>query len=241
LRALRAVQSPCRREQFQQFGSSSPVGHRWCRCSRADEVTTRCQVFRELAEKRSQAPANPIAHYRCSHMAAECERHTRLVQAAVGRKSHPQQLAVEATTAAQRCEVGPAAARIDQALSRCRPLRRRAFTIARPARVDMRWRKPCRRARLRLCGWYVRFTLQPPGGSGRGQCRELRCGGRSVPGPRPESTDSLGALVRGGTGVRRSRLAPSGPTIRARQVRSIRAQSHATGTRSPLTCGAAAQ
>src|SRR2546421_4878327 len=30
--------------------------------------------------------------------------------------------------------------------------------MARPARVDMRWRNPWRLARFRLLGWYVRFT-----------------------------------------------------------------------------------
>src|SRR5688500_8362939 len=33
--------------------------------------------------------------------------------------------------------------------------------MARPARVDMRWRKPWFLARLRLFGWNVRFTKRP--------------------------------------------------------------------------------
>jgi len=33
--------------------------------------------------------------------------------------------------------------------------------MARPARVDIRCRNPWRFARLRLFGWYVRFTLPP--------------------------------------------------------------------------------
>ena len=40
-----------------------------------------------------------------------------------------------------------------------RPLRRRAARIARPAFVDIRFRKPCVLARFRLFGWYVRFTV----------------------------------------------------------------------------------
>src|SRR5690606_12963463 len=40
----------------------------------------------------------------------------------------------------------------DQADSLLRPLRRRAFSTARPARSAMRWRKPWRRARRRLLG-----------------------------------------------------------------------------------------
>jgi hypothetical protein len=47
----------------------------------------------------------------------------------------------------------------DQADSRDRPLWRREFTMARPALVRMRLRKPCLRARLRTFGWYVRFIV----------------------------------------------------------------------------------
>jgi len=42
---------------------------------------------------------------------------------------------------------------VDQADRRCRPLRRRFLRIARPARVDIRCRNPCLRARRRLFGW----------------------------------------------------------------------------------------
>ena len=38
-----------------------------------------------------------------------------------------------------------------------RPFRRRAARIARPARVLIRWRKPCVLARRRLFGWNVRL------------------------------------------------------------------------------------
>jgi hypothetical protein len=44
-----------------------------------------------------------------------------------------------------------------QADSSRRPLRRRAATIARPARVRIRNRKPCVFARRRLFGWNVRL------------------------------------------------------------------------------------
>lgn len=49
-----------------------------------------------------------------------------------------------------------------QADSRCRPRRRLARSTLRPARVDIRCRKPCRLARLRLLGWKVRFTGELP-------------------------------------------------------------------------------
>ena len=50
-------------------------------------------------------------------------------------------------------------ARPCQAVSLRRPLPRRPATMARPARVRMRRRKPCTRARRRLFGWKVRLPL----------------------------------------------------------------------------------
>jgi hypothetical protein len=47
----------------------------------------------------------------------------------------------------------------DQADNARRPLRRRLDTIERPARVRIRRRKPCTRARRRLFGWKVRLPL----------------------------------------------------------------------------------
>ena len=47
----------------------------------------------------------------------------------------------------------------DYADSFARPFLRRAATIARPARVLMRVRKPCLRARRRLFGWNVRLPF----------------------------------------------------------------------------------
>jgi len=54
--------------------------------------------------------------------------------------------------------IPPDQAREDQTVSWWRPLSRRAFKTARPARVRIRARKPCVLARLRWFGWYVRFT-----------------------------------------------------------------------------------
>jgi hypothetical protein len=47
-----------------------------------------------------------------------------------------------------------------QAESFVRPLRRRAATMARPARVRIRRRKPCVRLRRRLLGWNVRLLTR---------------------------------------------------------------------------------
>jgi len=60
----------------------------------------------------------------------------------------------------ERC---PAIDRADHALSLCRPLWRRERRTALPPRVDMRARKPCFIARLRLLGWNVRLTIWTPG------------------------------------------------------------------------------
>jgi len=76
---------------------------------------------------------------------------------------------------------GPQSARTAQADSFSRPLRRRFARMARPARVRMRRRKPCLRARRRLLGWYVRLLT---GGSSRRGWSHLR---RSLPGLRSAS------------------------------------------------------
>jgi hypothetical protein len=47
---------------------------------------------------------------------------------------------------------------VRQAERRARPLARRFLSTARPARVLIRARKPCLRARRRLLGWNVRFN-----------------------------------------------------------------------------------
>jgi hypothetical protein len=52
----------------------------------------------------------------------------------------------------QSLELGAPCKPPDQADSRARPRARRAFKMARPARVLMRWRKPCFLARRRLLG-----------------------------------------------------------------------------------------
>jgi hypothetical protein len=58
-----------------------------------------------------------------------------------------------------RADSTPRNPRSDQAVSARRPLRRRSDTTARPARVRMRSRNPCTRARRRLFGWKVRLPL----------------------------------------------------------------------------------
>ena len=61
-----------------------------------------------------------------------------------------------------RAPAHPGLGRQNQALSRARPLWRRAARTARPARVRMRSRKPCVLARRRLFGWNVRLLTGAP-------------------------------------------------------------------------------
>ena len=68
-----------------------------------------------------------------------------------------------------------------------RPLARRRLRIARPARVDIRARNPCRRFRRRTFGWKVRFT-------------EVREGVRDAVGPcRPPGQYREARLPAGGS------------------------------------------
>ncbi len=77
---------------------------------------------------------------------------------------------------------------------RLRPLRRRAARILRPPAVEVRLRNPCLLRRLRLLGWYVRFTnasssewkSRPPDGSrgargAEGKCPSPACQGHFWP------------------------------------------------------------
>ena len=57
--------------------------------------------------------------------------------------------------------VGRMSVRRIYALRTARPLRRRAARTRRPPLVAMRARKPWVLLRLRLFGWYVRFTIPP--------------------------------------------------------------------------------
>jgi hypothetical protein len=75
-----------------------------------------------------------------------------------GSKADPQRTtAHRASVAPEELEVVPSTQSADQADRRARPFRRRAEMMARPARVCIRFRKPCFLARRRVLGWYVRF------------------------------------------------------------------------------------
>ena len=75
------------------------------------------------------------------------------------------------TIATEPIECRRAAYPPDQADNLRRPRRRRAFTTALPPRLLIRFRNPCRLARRRTFGWYVRFTTAPPCAGPTRSCR----------------------------------------------------------------------
>jgi hypothetical protein len=79
-----------------------------------------------------------------------------------------------------------------QAVSLARPRRRRFRTIRWPARVRMRTRKPCLRARRRLLGWNVRFTTGPLDRIGLETRQAHRARGRAPGDPRPRDRRRVG-------------------------------------------------
>ena len=91
---------------------------------------------------------------------------------------HSEPHARSASVAPEPCEHRTVPDAPDHAERRTRPLARRDLMMARPARVDIRCRNPWRLARLRLFGWYVRFTLPP-------DFLAPRSGRRHMPSARP--------------------------------------------------------
>ena len=134
----------CRSEFVErQFGSV------W---SRADQVDPWWNV--EICQQRPKATAQSIAGYRRPQCATYREGHTRRLYVGVGDRGAPQWVDPNTNTFSPEAdECVSLADPIDQAERRARPLARRDFRTARPARVLMRARKPCLRARRRLLGW----------------------------------------------------------------------------------------
>lgn len=128
----------------------------------------------------TKPPANPVSHHRLADATAHDESNLRRLIAAwpYGKVSDKQRPAEPATATYRGLEVRtaphprrrrqhrtpPSSRRCDagQTLTRARPLRRRAASIARPARLRMRSLNPCVFARLRLFGWNVRLLTKTP-------------------------------------------------------------------------------
>ena len=135
---------------------------------RSNEVGTRFQGSIAL-NHRPEAPAEPIPRHRITASLIDGvgdEGTRQWFPGVTGVKTHPDwPSSCSALWSSQVVEVLTAADTSDRltgqltyALIRWRPLRRRDFSTARPALVDIRARKPCFFARRRVLGWKVRFT-----------------------------------------------------------------------------------
>jgi hypothetical protein len=134
-----------------------------------DQVRTGVQsatLAVDLAQCRPKAPPNPIPDdgradpspdaVRDPYVAPRGRSGRRLVgEVDHGHRTPPGAPPITPERVERRTIADPS----DQADSRARPLWRLARMMAWPERVRMRSRKPCRLARLRLLGWYVRFTF----------------------------------------------------------------------------------
>ena len=124
----------------------------------AEEVVACWQLAAEgrRAQHDPQLASYTIANHGRSERATERERHPRRRRAVwrIEEVGAPQHSGPSAPTIGRDAREGAALSDApDQADRRCRPLARRAFNTARPARVLMRLRKPCFLARRRLFGW----------------------------------------------------------------------------------------
>jgi hypothetical protein len=114
------------------------------------------QPGRDIAgtQHRPQAAAQSVAGDGRPGGAADREPHSGRNHSGIGDEGAPQRIDPQADAFSPKTDEGvslldPA----DQADRRARPLARRDLSTARPARVLMRARNPCLRARRRLLGW----------------------------------------------------------------------------------------
>lgn len=111
-------------------------------------------------DDRTQPAPQPVAAYGVANRSADGERDAQGYGVGIVEVAAPQGLGSGSAAGTDQLLERPALANPpNQADSRVRPLRRRALMIARPARVRMRARNPCLRARRRVFGWNVRFTI----------------------------------------------------------------------------------
>lgn len=101
----------------------------------------------------AQLSADAVAFDGRPDGAPDRERHTRPVACPVVTDDGDGTGSCSTPVFLQFGECAPATDTSDQADSFCLPRRRRRLTMARPARVDIRLRKPWRLARRRTFGW----------------------------------------------------------------------------------------
>ena len=109
-------------------------------------------IGRDLGEQDTESSARAIARHGRAERATDRERETRC-RGGIGMKRDPHRARAGAGAVVTKCVEGASTTDgRDQADSFCLPLRRRALMMERPARSDMRWRKPWRLARRRWFG-----------------------------------------------------------------------------------------
>ena len=124
---------------------------------RADQVQPRRYVAGR--QHRTETSTQTISLDGRADGATDRERHLRGHQVGIEDERTPQRIGPDPNPVTPEADEGIAFADpVDQADRRVRPLARRDFSTARPARVLIRARKPCLRARRRWLGWKVRFT-----------------------------------------------------------------------------------
>jgi hypothetical protein len=124
----------------------------------AHQVGAGGQVGGDVAQNDPEATPEAVPDNGGPDLPTDGEGHAGRGAWVIGHPGDGQRTVPTTSSATEGLE-GPAAPDPpDQADSRLRPLRRRDLMIACPARSDMRCRKPCFLARLRVFGWYVRFT-----------------------------------------------------------------------------------
>ncbi|MCU1493454.1 MAG: hypothetical protein JWO62_1218 [Acidimicrobiaceae bacterium] len=126
-------------------------------CTDSDEIGTGRKSRPYFSGDRAQSTAPPVPVHRSADLAADGIRDEHLATGISRNEVYRDWPAPSPPGAAyERAEgLAPMYGRRapGQADRRTRPLRRRAFKIAWPARVDMRWRKPWRLARFLVFGW----------------------------------------------------------------------------------------
>lgn len=110
----------------------------------------------KIDHDRPEATANPVPNNSWSNQPGDGVGHprTRTIHLVTGgSKADPQGTTTHRTTVtAKEVKIVPSTQSANQADNRARPFWRRAEMMARPARVCIRFRKPCFLARRRVLG-----------------------------------------------------------------------------------------
>ena len=124
-----------------------------------DEIAGSASQFTlNPTDVRSKSSPNPVAIDRSAEMPTDGVRNARWLRYVAKMGAQRQRPRAMPSGLSERGELRRAPNSPDHAEMRSRPLLRRLFNTALPARVRIRSRNPCFFLRLRLLGWNVRFT-----------------------------------------------------------------------------------